>query len=81
MSQKPVPILPEDAPRVGEVYRHYKGNLYKVIDFALHSTDEWVVVYQGLYKDTAAKLFTRPVSEWFEIVEWQGNRVPRFKKE
>jgi len=73
--------LPADAPRAGEVYRHYKkGDLYKVVDLALHSSDEWVVVYQAQYKNPAAKFFTRPLREWAEVVERQGQRMPRFSK-
>jgi hypothetical protein len=41
----PVPPLPDDAPKSGEVYRHYKGDLYRVVLLAEHSNDEeWMVV-------------------------------------
>jgi len=33
-----------------------------------------------LYGGAVAKLFTRPVAEWREIVEWQGQKVERFVK-
>ncbi|MBP9710858.1 MAG: DUF1653 domain-containing protein [Candidatus Pacebacteria bacterium] len=73
-----LPPLPPNAPKVGEVYTHYKGNLYKVVGLALHSTEEWVVVYQAMYDNPAAELFTRPLAEWREVVEWQGAHVERF---
>src|SRR3989344_3189815 len=60
--------------------RHYKGNSYKVFEIALNSDDEWVVVYEPLYENAVAKLFTRPVAEWCEVVEWQGQKVERFVK-
>ena len=72
--------VPADAPQEGEVWRHYKGNSYKVFEIALNSDDEWVVVYEPLYENAVAKLFTRPVAEWCEVVEWQGQKGERFVK-
>lgn len=75
-----VPPLPAGAPKAGEVYRHYKGGLYKIVGLALSSTDEWVVVYEAAYDNPVATLFTRPLVEWCEVVEWQGSKVERFIK-
>ncbi len=73
-----VPI-PSDTPRKGEEYVHYKGDHYKVVDLALHSNDdEWMVVYEPLYECPDAHLFTRPLREWREEVEWNGERMKRF---
>ncbi|MEE1491928.1 MAG: DUF1653 domain-containing protein, partial [Massilioclostridium sp.] len=58
-------------------YRHFKGNEYRVIGFARHSeTGEELVVYQQLYGEYA--LWVRPVEMFFEIVERDGQRFPRF---
>lgn len=71
--------LPEDAPRPGEQFRHYKGDHYEVFELALHSNDEeWMVVYKPLYPNPDAHLFTRPFREWFERVEWEGVLTKRF---
>ncbi len=36
--------IPENAPKIEEVYQHYKGDFYKVTELALHSNDEeWMV--------------------------------------
>ena len=71
--------LPADAPKKGEVYQHYKGDKYKVFELALHSNDEtWMVVYEPMYECPDAHLFTRPLREWGEEVEWEGKRVERF---
>ncbi len=74
--------LPADAPKVGEVYKHYKGDTYKVTAIALHSDDDmWMVVYEPLYENPAAPLFTKPLSGWTDTVEWpkeSGTIVRRF---
>lgn len=62
---------PANAPKIGETYKHYKGDLYEVVALALHSNDEeWMVVYKPLYDCPDADLFTRPLREWREEVEW-----------
>lgn len=71
--------MPHDVPQKGEVYQHYKGDKYKVVELALHSNDDvWMVVYEPMYENPDAHLFTRPLSEWGEEVEWEGKRVKRF---
>ena len=58
-------------------YRHYKGGEYQVIDTAIHSeTDELMVVYRPLYGE--AKLWVRPLTMFVESVEIDGAMVPRF---
>lgn len=60
------------------IYQHYKGNFYKLIDVAKHSeTLEEMVVYQALYGDGG--LWVRPACMWNELVEVNGEKVPRFK--
>jgi len=60
-------------------YRHFKGKKYKVIGLAKHSeTGEEFVVYQALYGDR--EFWIRPKKMFFESVEKDGKRIPRFKK-
>lgn len=78
----PVPPLPSDAPRAGEQYRHYKGDLYRIVLLAEHSNDdEWMVVYEAMYENPDAPFFTRPLREWGQVVTWEGREVRRFSKE
>ena len=78
----PVPPLPQDAPEKGGVYRHYKGDLYRVVLLAEHSNDEeWMVVYEPMYENPDAPYFTRPLREWRQKVEWQGKISQRFTEE
>jgi hypothetical protein len=76
-----VPALPADAPQAGEVYRHYKGDLYRIVLLAEHSNDnEWMVVYEAMYEHPDAPYFTRPLREWGEEVEWSGSTCRRFSR-
>ncbi len=76
-----IPPLPEGAPLKGEVFKHYKGDTYRVTGLALHSsTDEWMVLYEPMYENAVTEFFTRPLTEWREVVEWEGKRVERFVK-
>lgn len=71
--------LPEGSPKIREIYRHYKGDQYQVKLLALHLNDEeWMVVYEPLYKNPDAPFFTRPLREWHDTVEWQGKSIERF---
>jgi hypothetical protein len=60
-------------------YRHYKGNLYEVIDIAQHSeTREQMVVYRCLYGDHS--LWVRPLTMFVEMVVVNGDKMPRFAR-
>lgn len=65
---------------VAGIYRHYKGQLYEVLDVAQHSeTDEWLVVYRALYGDYG--LWVRPLEMFCEQVDVSGEPVQRFALE
>ena len=67
----------EDMLRKG-VYRHFKGNLYLLVDLARHSeTEEWMVVYRPLYGEGG--LWVRPLRMWSETVTRDGEQVRRFE--
>ena len=58
-------------------YRHYKGQLYKVIGTGKHTeTEEVLVFYQSLYGEF--ELWARPLSMWLENVEYDDQVIPRF---
>ena len=60
------------------IYRHYKGNLYEVVDMARHSeTEEWLVVYRALYGEYG--LWVRPASLFTEMVAYDGQSVSCFQ--
>lgn len=64
-------------PLIKGIYRHYKGNLYQVIDVARHcDSEEVLVVYRALYSDYG--LWLRPVADFCAQVETAAGRQPRF---
>ncbi len=64
------------------IYKHYKGNLYELIDVVRYSeTLEEMVLYKPLYKskDFPGELWVRPAKMFFEDVIIDGKKIPRFK--
>ena len=58
-------------------YRHYKGGEYEVLGVARHSeTLEPLVLYRALYGEGG--LWVRPHAMFFESIEFDGVRQPRF---
>lgn len=62
---------------INGVYRHYKGNNYKVLHVARHSeTLEDLIVYQALYKEQG--IWVRPLNMFLEHIEKDGDLIERF---
>ena len=61
------------------LYKHYKGNVYKVLGLARHSETQEDLV---LYKTTMATslVWARPLKMFEELVETPEGKVPRFKR-
>lgn len=63
------------------IYRHYKGNEYRVLGIGKHSeTLEDFVIYEALYQNSLSKFWARPLAEFFDEVEWEGKKVKRFQR-
>ena len=61
------------------IYRHYKGNIYKLLFIAKHTeTMEDMCIYVDT-KDEK-KIWARPASMWNEEVTVGGKTVKRFTK-
>ena len=76
MSEENLPPLPCTPPGL---YRHYKGNLYRVIDTVRHSeTLEPMTLYRALYG--AQGLWVRPAAMFEETVDVGGVSTVRFQR-
>ena len=64
--------------QIGGMYRHYKGNQYKVLHVARHTeTEEALVIYQALYGEY--DIWARPLDMFLEtVILPDGSVVPRF---
>ena len=68
----------EQAKLVGRTFRHFKGKLYRLEEFAKNSeTLEEMAVYRALYGERG--LWVRPAKMFFETVERAGKTMKRFE--
>ncbi len=71
--------LPPLPPTPTGRYRHYKGGEYDLIGVVRHSESlEPMVLYRALYGERG--LWVRPHAMFFEEIEIDGVRRPRFIK-
>ncbi|MBR4575528.1 MAG: DUF1653 domain-containing protein [Lachnospiraceae bacterium] len=57
-----------ELPRPGQVYRHFKGNIYRIITLADHSeTGETLVIYKR--DDDEQKAYARPLDMFMSAVD------------
>ena len=79
--EKVYPVLCLESMRIRipqGIYRHYKGNRYRVEGLALHSeTLEPMVIYRALYG--TGETWVRPASMWNEWVDREDYHGPRFQ--
>ena len=66
-----------EAIRLGK-YRHFKGQLYQLIDIAHHSeSQEPMAVYRALYGERG--LWVRPLAMFVETIQRDGKQMQRFE--
>lgn len=58
---------PRQTPQPGQLYRHFKGGIYEIIEIAQHSeTKESLVIYRG-----DLGIWARPLSNFLEVLEYK----------
>ena len=63
---------------MNQYYRHFKGNVYRVLHIAKHSeTLEEMVVYQAMYGERG--IWVRRKSMFEEVIERDGKVFRRFE--
>lgn len=63
---------------IGREFVHFKGNRYRLEGFAKDSeTLEEMAIYRALYDEGG--LWVRPAKMFFESIERNGKRMPRFE--
>lgn len=61
-----------------KVYKHFKGDLYLVVDIAEHTeTGEQMVIYRALYGD--CKLYARPLEMFASKIDTE--RAKKYNQE
>ncbi|MBQ7352092.1 MAG: DUF1653 domain-containing protein [Clostridia bacterium] len=64
---------------VGDIWLHYKGGRYIILGKGIHTeTGEEMVIYSPI--DDRNKVWIRPISMWFDIID-KDNNIIRFKRE
>ncbi len=72
-------VLPPLSETEPGLYRHYKGNLYEVLNTVRHSEDlSSMTLYRALYGQRG--LWVRPTAMFSETVLVDGVLRPRFQK-
>jgi hypothetical protein len=65
------------------IYRHYKGNFYLALGVGRNSeTLEEYVIYMALYDSKEFgrnAIWARPQKMFFESIDLEGKKVPRFE--
>ncbi len=66
-------------PEAGDIYKHYKGELYEIVTTGfIETTLEPCVVYRSL---TTHLVWVRTAADFFERVDHQGTSTIRFSKD
>lgn len=65
-------------PRPGQIWKHYKGGMYRIITLAKNSESEDpydMIVYQKVGEDN---VLAQSLGRFLESVKFEGQNVPRF---
>ena len=70
--------MDRELPRQGEIWRHFKNKLYRIVAIAQHTeTDKQLVVYQAMYGDGG--IYARPLDMFMSEVD--SDKYPDVEQE
>ncbi len=58
-----------NTPKPGDLYRHFKGNMYRVIGVATHTESEEQLVIYTPVEDPMGKIYARPLEMFLSPVD------------
>jgi hypothetical protein len=65
--------------KIGDLVEHYKGGVYQIKGYAMHTeTEERLVIYTSL--DSNAQTWARPQKMFEDKLQFNGHERPRFTK-
>ena len=65
-------------PPVGSMWRHYKGNYYRIEGYCVREKDQRLQVLYSEYYQPREHPWSRPFAEWGDTVEHSGVKIKRF---
>ena len=69
-------IPPANFPRIGSLWKHYKGTVYEVVGACrCCDTGNWVVIYRSTEENDPIR-WVRLLTSWLDIM---GDDSPRFR--
>ena len=71
----------DETPQPGFIYRHYKGNLYRVLHVAqdVNHSQTKRVIYQAAF-NSQEQVWARELNEFTEILGSPGSHFYRFER-
>lgn len=66
-------------PKPGQLWKHYKGGIYKIIMMAKDAEGEDfidMIIYQKPSEET---VFVQSLGRFKEMVNWNGTMIPRYQ--
>lgn len=77
-SSSPVSLIVDNGLEVGGLYRHFKGGVYQIVDFATCTqTLETTVIYKAYGE---SRLWSRPIVDFLALLNTRQHHCGRFEK-
>ena len=64
----------------GDLVKHYKGSLYRIESISAHTETLETMINYRLVGSGDGRLWSRPRSMFYDIVEYEGKSIQRFTR-